>query len=70
MSQPQQAQIVNTAQIAALLGLSREYVTDNVTKRPDFPRPVLNLSRRVRGWSKQAVVDWAKKRTQAANGGR
>lgn len=30
---------MSAADIAELLGLSREYVTDRITKRLDFPKP-------------------------------
>lgn len=50
---------VNTAGIAELLGLDREYVTDRVVKRPDFPAPVLALSRKTRLWLRAEVQEWA-----------
>lgn len=61
-------QVMNTAQIAAMLGVSRAHATDRITKRPDFPKPVLNLSSRVRGWSRAEVYKWAQKVTAKANG--
>ena len=51
--------LVGTQDIAQYLGLSREWVTDNVTKRPDFPKPVINLSRKTRKWSWADVAKWA-----------
>lgn len=50
---------IDTAGIAAMLGLSREHVTDRLIKRPDFPRPVVNLSRRTRRWAERDVVAFA-----------
>lgn len=47
---------VDTADIARMLGLSREHVTDRLTKRPDFPRPVINISSRTRKWSERDVL--------------
>lgn len=41
---------MSPADIAALLGLSREHVTDRITKRVDFPKPFINVSRRTRYW--------------------
>lgn len=64
----QQPQVINTAQIAALLGVSRRHVTGRIVQRPDFPKPVLNLSQRVRGWSRDAVTKWAQKVTAKENG--
>lgn len=39
---------LGTAEIAAMLGYKQRYVTDNITKRPDFPAPRFNVSRRTR----------------------
>lgn len=51
--------LLDTAQIAGLLGMTREHVTDRITKRPDFPRPALNLSQRARRWREADVLAWA-----------
>jgi predicted DNA-binding transcriptional regulator AlpA len=50
--------LIDTAKIAQLLGVTREHVTDRLTKRPDFPRPAVNLSRRLRRWSEADVRAW------------
>lgn len=50
---------VDTGEIAELLHVSREYVTDKLTKKPDFPPPVINRSRRMRRWALEAVERWA-----------
>lgn len=47
---------LDTAGIAALLGLSREHVTDRLTKRLDFPKPYINVSRRTRYWRTTDVL--------------
>ena len=49
---------LDTAGIAALLGLSREHVTDRLTKRMDFPKPYINVSRRTRYWRTSDVLAW------------
>ena len=49
---------LDTAGIAALLGLSREHVTDRITKRVDFPKPYINVSRRTRYWRTTDVLKW------------
>lgn len=49
---------LDTAGIAALLGLSREYVTDQITKRVDFPKPFINVSRKTRYWRTSEVHAW------------
>lgn len=41
---------VDTAGIATLLGCTRAHVTDRLTKRPDFPRPIVNVSQKLRYW--------------------
>jgi predicted DNA-binding transcriptional regulator AlpA len=50
--------LIDTGTIASLLGVSREYVTDKLTKRPDFPRPRVNVSQRLRKWSEAEVRAW------------
>lgn len=51
----------DTAQIAAAFGLQRRTVTERLTKRPDFPKPVVRLSRKVVRWDAEAVKKWAAK---------
>jgi predicted DNA-binding transcriptional regulator AlpA len=51
---------INTEQIAELLGYTRKYVTDVLTKRPDFPAPVQAPSARKRRWSASEVLAWAR----------
>lgn len=47
-------------QIAARYQVKRRTVVDQWTKRPDFPRPVVNISRKVRAWKAEDVEQWAK----------
>lgn len=49
---------MSTADIAAELGLERAYVTDRLTKRPDFPAPALRLSRKTVRWLRVDVEAW------------
>lgn len=51
--------LVNTADIADMLRLQRKYVTNEVTKRADFPKPLINLSRRTKLWRRVDVVKYA-----------
>lgn len=53
------SETIDTREIADMLGLSREYVTDRLTKRPDFPKPVMNRSQRMRRWVRADVMKWA-----------
>lgn len=49
---------ITTADIAADLGLERSYVTDRLTKRPDFPEPALRLSRKTVKWLRKDFEAW------------
>lgn len=53
-------QTLDTLGIAQLLGLSRDYTTDHVTKQPTFPKPVINISNKCRRWSLEEVLKWAR----------
>lgn len=53
------AELMDTGDIAKLLGLSREHVTDRLTKRHDFPAPVMDVSQRLRRWAAADVRAWA-----------
>lgn len=57
--------LIDTAQIAELLGVTRAYVTDRLTKRPDFPAPRVNLTRRVRRWAEPEVRAWLEQHSGA-----
>jgi hypothetical protein len=50
---------IDTAGIAEALGYSRKYVTDNLTKRPDFPAPVVAVSAKKKRWRTPDVMQWA-----------
>lgn len=52
---------MDTAAIAALLGVTRVHVTDRITKRVDFPKPYINVSRRLRFWRTSDVLAWMHK---------
>ena len=52
--------LLDTAQIAELLGLSQKHVTDRVTKAPDFPPPAIAISRKTKRWNRADVLAWAK----------
>lgn len=49
---------IGTADIAADLGLAREYVTDKLTKRQGFPPPALVLSQKVKLWLRDEYHAW------------
>ena len=41
---------LDTAGIAALIGCTRQHVTARLTKRPDFPKPFIDISQKMRYW--------------------
>lgn len=49
---------IDTAGVAQLLGCSRKYATNAITKRPDFPKPIINVSQKTRFWSLADVQRW------------
>lgn len=53
--------LLDTAQIAALLNVTREHVTDKLTKAPGFPAPAVDLSRKMRRWDESEVLEWLRR---------
>lgn len=51
----------NTEQIARFTGLSRKTVTNRLTKRKGFPRPVVDTSQKNRWWLAREVREHAAK---------
>ena len=49
---------ITTTQIAAMVGLSKNYVTEKIVRQPDFPRPAMMLSRKTRRWDLADVQMW------------
>ena len=62
--------LIDTADIAEMTGLTRDYVRDRVTKRPDFPAPVLKLSRKTVRWSREDIARWLEVQALRAAGKR
>lgn len=54
---------VGTLEIAKMTGFSRRHVTDTITKKPGFPKPVQKLSQRNVRWSLPEVLAWIKSET-------
>lgn len=54
-------QLIDTAGIAELLGVTRAHVTDRLTKQMDFPKPFINRSQKLRRWKQDDVFAWATK---------
>lgn len=59
-------EMIGTGEIAEMLGLTRVYVTDRLTKRPDFPPPAIDLSRKIKRWRKADVEEWMEKQALKA----
>lgn len=58
---PYNRNLIDTAGIAELLMVSRQHVTDKITKRTDFPKPAIDVSRRIRYWRIDDVRDYVRK---------
>lgn len=52
-------QWIDSKQAAKLLDVTRAHFTDRLSKRPDFPAPVINFSQRSRKWRLSDVLAWA-----------
>lgn len=59
--------LLSTGDIAQLLGLTRDYTTDKLTKRPDFPKPRVAVNQKLRRWSRQDVENWLSGPQQSRN---
>lgn len=57
---------IDAGKVAQLLGVSRQHFTDRISKRSDFPRPVVNFSPRSRRWRFDEVLRWRQGQLQAA----
>ena len=44
--------------IAEIIQESREYVRTSLVRRPDFPRPAMVLSQKIRKWAQSDVDKW------------
>lgn len=50
--------LIDTGEIANITGSKREYVRDVIVKRPDFPKPCLALSQKMKRWKRGDVQQW------------
>jgi hypothetical protein len=48
--------LVDTGEIARMLGVTRAHVTNRLSKRPDWPKPAVDLSQRLRRWRREDVL--------------
>lgn len=56
--------LIDSAEIAAMLGVSRDHAVARITKLPDFPEPAVNLSQKLRRWNLAEVQRWMLKARQ------
>jgi prophage regulatory protein len=54
-------ELAGVAEIAELLGVSRQRVDQLVREHDDFPRPIAELAAG-RIWIRQEIVDWAERK--------
>lgn len=57
---------LNTQEIAQLLGVTREHVTNKIVKRPDFPKPTINASQKMRKWAQHEVLAYLRGERRSA----
>ncbi len=50
---------LSTQDIANLLRVTRQHVTDRLTKRHDFPKPIIKVSQKTKLWAREDVLRWA-----------
>ena len=53
---------ITIEEMAQRIGERPEYVRDKLVKRPDFPRPALVLSRKIRRWAQDDFEAWLEKK--------
>lgn len=56
MSTQQTIELIDTKDISRLLGVTRAHCVGRIIKRPDFPKPAMDLSQRMRRWRKDEVL--------------
>lgn len=49
---------LDTKDIAQMLGVTRAHCVGRIVKRPDFPKPAVNVSQRLKRWRKNEVLKW------------
>lgn len=61
---PYNRNLIGTREIAIILGVTQKHVTGRIIKQADFPKPVLNLSRRIRKWNIEEVQKYLKAKSR------
>lgn len=52
----QNIELIGTKDIARMLQVSQGHCVGRIIKRPDFPKPAIDLSQRLRKWRKDDVM--------------
>ena len=52
----QNLDLIGTQDIARMLGVTQSHCVGRIIKRPDFPKPAINLSQRIRKWKREDVL--------------
>jgi predicted DNA-binding transcriptional regulator AlpA len=60
--------LLGTADIARMLGLSRDYITDKLTKKPGFPKPRVAISQKTKRWAREDIEQWMRGPQKSPNG--
>lgn len=50
--------MLDTKDIASMLGVTRAHCVGRIVKRPDFPKPAVSVSQRIKRWRKNEVLKW------------
>ncbi len=52
----QNLDLIGTKDITRMLGVTQAHCVGRIIKRPDFPKPAINLSQRLRKWKRDDVL--------------
>lgn len=52
----QTIELIGTKDISRMLGVTQAHCVGRIIKRPDFPKPAIDLSQRMRKWRKDDVL--------------
>ena len=52
----QNIELIGTKDISRMLGVTQAHVTNRLTKKPEFPKPAMDVSQKLRKWRKEDVL--------------
>lgn len=50
--------LIDSKAISRMLGVTQAHTVGRIIKRPDFPKPAINLSQRLRRWRRDDVMKY------------